>query len=55
MEASPINEWCLLKTISKVGEVSNDAEDDKAKTILVLARGYAVYYTTLDEKFPGKP
>lgn len=50
-----INELPIEDYLKGIGEVSNDAEDDKAKTILVLARSYAVYYTTLDEKFPGKP
>lgn len=50
-----INELPLEDYLKGIAEVSNDAHAEKAKTILVLARSYAYYYMTQDEKFPGKP
>ncbi len=49
-----INELPLEDYLKGIAEVSNDAPPEKAKSILVLARSYAYYYMTQDEKFPGK-
>lgn len=50
-----INELPLEDYLKGIAEVSNNAHEEKAKTILVLARSYAYYYMTEAEKFPGKP
>lgn len=50
-----INELPLEDYLKGIAEVSNNAHPEKAKTILVLARSYAYYYMTEDEKFPGMP
>ncbi|MFT7184177.1 MAG: putative membrane protein [Oceanicoccus sp.] len=50
-----INELPLEDYLKGIAEVSNDAHEEKAKTIIVLARSYAYYYMTEGEKFPGKP
>jgi len=50
-----INELPLEDYLKGIAEISDNAHPEKAKTILVLARSYAYYYMTEDEKFPGKP
>lgn len=50
-----INELPLEDYIKGIAEVSNGDNIEKVKTILVLARTYAYYYLTEDEKFAGKP
>jgi len=51
-----INELPIEDYLKGIGEVSNGDAIEKVKTIIVLARTYATYYTTgVAEKFPGKP
>ena len=50
-----INELALEDYVKGIAEVSNTDNIEKVKTILVLARTYAYYYLTEDEKFPGLP
>lgn len=50
-----INELPLEDYVKGIAEVSNTDNIEKVKTILVLARTYAYYYLTEDEKFPGLP
>lgn len=54
-ELSIINELPLEDYLKGIGEVSDSTHVEKMKTILVLARSYASYYMTQDEKFPGMP
>jgi hypothetical protein len=35
-----------------LGEVSNTENIEKIKTIIISARTYATWYTTMDRKFP---
>ncbi len=53
-EAILINELPLEDYLKGIGEVSNNTHEEKIKTMMVLARSYAYYYMTQDEKFPGK-
>lgn len=46
-----INEINLENYLMGLGEVSNSAEEDKIKTIMVAARSYAYYYLSDDRKF----
>ncbi len=50
-----INELPLETYLRGIAEVSNSAEPEKIKALMVAARTYAKYYTTVDRKFPGKP
>ncbi|MEK7146470.1 MAG: SpoIID/LytB domain-containing protein, partial [Patescibacteria group bacterium] len=50
-----INELALEDYLKGIGEVSNGDPKEKIKTIITLARSYATYYMTVDEKFPGQP
>ncbi len=50
-----INELPLEDYLKGLGEVSNTSNLEKIKSIMVAARSYALYYITVDEKFPGKP
>ncbi|QQR54804.1 hypothetical protein IPG41_06515 [Candidatus Peregrinibacteria bacterium] len=50
-----INELALEDYIKGIAEVSNGDNEEKVKTILVLARSYAYYYLTEEDKFPDKP
>ncbi len=50
-----INELPIEDYLKGIGEVSNGDPIEKVKTILVLARSYATYYTTEAEKFAGMP
>jgi len=50
-----INELPLETYLRGIGEVSNSAKPEKIKALMVAARTYAKFYTTLDHKFPGKP
>lgn len=54
-ELTMINELPLEDYLKGIGEVSDSTHTEKIKTILVLARSYAHYYMTQDEKFPGAP
>lgn len=50
-----INELPIEEYLKGIGEVSNGDPVEKVKTILVLARTYATYYTTSAVKFAGMP
>ncbi|EKE28058.1 MAG: Csp protein [uncultured bacterium (gcode 4)] len=51
-----INELPLEDYLKWLAEISNDENQEKAKTILVAARSYALWYTSLENrKFPWKP
>lgn len=50
-----INELEIEDYLKGIGEVSNSDPEEKIKTILVLARTYATYYTTGNVKFDGMP
>lgn len=50
-EIKLINEINLEQYLKGLGEVSNSAEEDKIKTIMVAARSYAYYYLAEDRKF----
>ncbi len=51
-----INEIPLELYLRGLAEFSNGENAEKAKTILVAARSYAMFYTSPDyRKFPGKP
>lgn len=51
-----INELPLEDYMKWIAEISNDENEQKAKTILVAARSYALWYTSKDNrKFPWKP
>ncbi len=50
-----INELPVEDYLKGLGEVSNNENYEKIKTIIVAARSYALFYLTEDEKFPGKP
>ena len=48
-----INELPLEDYMLGIAEESNSEPTEKIKTIITLARSYAVYYMTEDVKFPG--
>lgn len=51
-----INELPLEDYLKWIAEISNDENEQKAKTILVAARSYALWYTdSSNRKFPWKP
>lgn len=51
-----INELPIELYLRGLAEFSNGENSEKAKTILVAARSYALYYTDpKNRKFPGKP
>ncbi|EKE29728.1 MAG: hypothetical protein ACD_2C00110G0003 [uncultured bacterium (gcode 4)] len=51
-----INELPLEDYLKWLAEISNDENPEKAKTILVAARSYALWYTDpANRKFPWKP
>lgn len=50
-----INEIELEEYLKGIGEVSNGDPVEKVKTIVILARSYALYYRDIGRKFPGKP
>lgn len=50
-----INELPLEDYLKGLGEVSNSEQYEKIKAVIVAARTYARYYTTVAKKFPGKP
>ena len=54
-EMVAINELELEDYMRGIAEQSNSEPTEKVKAIAILARSYAVYYMTLDEKFPGMP
>jgi len=54
-ELAVINELNIEDYLKGLGEVSNTEELEKIKAIMVAARSYAAYYTTVGTKFPGKP
>ncbi|MDD5213834.1 MAG: N-acetylmuramoyl-L-alanine amidase [Candidatus Gracilibacteria bacterium] len=50
-----VNELYLNDYLKGIGEISNDALEQKAKTILISARTYARWYMSANNrKFPGK-
>lgn len=55
IETVLINELPLESYLKGIAEISNDDPTEKVKTILVLARSYAIYYMIQAEKFPGMP
>jgi len=50
-----VNELDIESYLKGLAEIGNADPENKIKTIIVAARTYAKYYTTLDKKFPGKP
>ncbi len=50
-----INELTMDSYLRGIGEVENGAPTEKIRTMMILARTYARYYLTEDEKFPGLP
>lgn len=54
-ELITINELPLEYYLRGLAEVSNGDNPDKIKTILTVARSYAWFYMTQEEKFPGMP
>lgn len=50
-----INELAMDAYLRGIGEVENGAPIEKIRTMMILARTYARYYLTEDEKFPGLP
>ena len=53
-ELTLINELALEDYLKGVAETSNDTHPEKAKAMSILARTYALFYITEDQKFPGK-
>jgi len=49
-----INELELESYLKGLAEISNSANSEKMKTIIVAARSYAFHYITEGTKFPGK-
>jgi peptidoglycan hydrolase-like amidase/archaellum component FlaG (FlaF/FlaG flagellin family) len=49
-----VNELPIEDYLKGIAEVSNGDPYEKIKTIIVVARTYASYYTEVSEKFPGK-
>ncbi|MBP8016487.1 N-acetylmuramoyl-L-alanine amidase, partial [Candidatus Gracilibacteria bacterium] len=50
-----VNELPIEDYLKGLAEISNDENEEKAKTILVAARSYALFYTDpANRKFPGK-
>jgi hypothetical protein len=54
-ELNVINELTMMDYLKGIGEVENAAPTEKIRTMMILARSYARYYLTEDEKFPGMP
>ncbi len=50
-----INELPVELYLRGLAEVSNTAHPEKQKTMAIIARSYAQYYLTRDQKFPGMP
>lgn len=50
-----INELPLEDYVRGIAEETNTTPEEKLKTMSILARTYAYYYLTKDEKFPGMP
>lgn len=50
-----INELPLEDYLKGLAEISNSELTEKMKAVIIAARTYAIYYMTIDEKFPGKP
>ncbi|MCA9374322.1 SpoIID/LytB domain-containing protein [Candidatus Peregrinibacteria bacterium] len=50
-----VNELPLEQYLRGLAEIDPNQHFEKIKAIMVLARSYAKYYMTLDEKFPGAP
>jgi hypothetical protein len=49
-----VNELPIEDYLKGIAEVSNSDPYEKVKSIVVVARTYARYYTEVGEKFPGK-
>lgn len=49
-----VNELPIEDYLKGIAEVSNSDPYEKVKSIVVVARTYARYYTEIGEKFPGK-
>ncbi len=52
-EAILINELPLENYLKGLAEETNETPEEKLKAMAILARSYAYYYMTQDEKFPG--
>lgn len=50
-----VNELPLEEYLYGLAEIDPSQHFEKIKAIMVLARSYAKYYMTMDEKFPGAP
>lgn len=50
-----VNELPLEDYLKGLAEIDPKQHFEKVKTIITLARSYAKYYMTQDEKFPGAP
>lgn len=50
-----INELPMEHYLRGIAEVENAAPREKIRTLMIIARTYARYYLTEEEKFPGKP
>lgn len=50
-----VNELPLEDYLKGLAENANDELYEKMKALIVLARSYALYYMTVDDKFPGAP
>lgn len=54
-ELKVIDELPLEDYLKGIAENSSADPQEKVKAIIILARTYALYYITEDQKFPGKP
>ncbi len=54
-QLTTINELPLEHYLKGLAEVSNSAPFEKQKVMAIVARSYALYYLTKDQKFPGLP
>lgn len=50
-----INELPIEDYVKGIAEVPNSEPAEKTKAIIIAARTYALYYTSIGKKFPGKP
>ncbi|MBD3327934.1 SpoIID/LytB domain-containing protein, partial [Candidatus Peregrinibacteria bacterium] len=50
-----VNELPLEDYLYGLAEIAATDPNEKIKAVIVLARSYALYYMTQDEKFPGAP
>lgn len=50
-----VNDLPIEEYLKGLAEISADQPVEKIRSVIVLARTYALYYATLAEKFPGAP